>query len=107
MVSTSSADSNSAKSLNHSPAPDRSQCSRVAPHCACTRTGTPTVSASTTVRENDSCGEGATAARAPRNRAHLVASSTMPVNTTSAAASGAFTTCPMNTNVNGPGWRSL
>ena len=56
---------------NHSPAPDRSQCSRVAPHVALTRTGTPAVSASTTVREKDSCGEGATSARAPRSSAHL------------------------------------
>ena len=65
------------------PAPDCSQCSRVAPHTALTMAGAPAVIPSTTVRENDSNGDGATSAWAPRSRPHLEASSIIPVSTMS------------------------
>ena len=65
--------------------------------------GAPAVIPSTTVRENDSKGDGATSACAPRSKPHLDASSIRPVTTMSGPSSGGSTTCPTRTSRNAPG----
>ena len=63
--------SNSGYEVNHSPPPERSQCSRVGPQVPLTTTGTRSTQASSTTRENDSSAEGETATRASWTMSHL------------------------------------